>query len=79
MPQTIDPMVDVAARVLARGALRVVTDGALRDRAWAEFEARTGGGVGGSDWIAPWCDYPAPVAFAWPEYVETVRGRHWHV
>ena len=79
MPQTIDPMVQVAARLLARGALRVLSDAPLRARAWAEFEARTGGGVGGTDWIAPLADYPAPLGFAWPEYVETVRGRQWHL
>ncbi|MEO0772816.1 MAG: amidohydrolase [Pseudomonadota bacterium] len=79
MPETIDPMVTVASEVLARGALRVLTDDALRMQAWAEFETRTGGGVGGSEWIAPLADYAPPVGFAWPEYVETVRGRHWHV
>lgn len=79
MSETIDPMVETAAKILARGALRVLTDGALRERAWAEFDARTGGGVGGADWIAPLAGYAPPLDFAWPEYVETVRGRHWHV
>ena len=67
------------ARVLAGGGLRVLSEAPLRARAWSEFEARTGGGVGGTDWIAPLADYPAPLGFAWPEYVETVRGRHWHL
>ena len=79
MPETIDPMVETAARVMARAALRVLTDEALRKAAWAEFETRTGGGVGGTDWIPPLADYAPPVGFAWPEYVETVRGRHWHI
>ncbi|MEO0370658.1 MAG: amidohydrolase, partial [Pseudomonadota bacterium] len=79
MPQTIDPMVEVASAILARGALRVLTDEDLRTRAWAEFETRTGGGIDGGTWIAPLADYPPPVHFAWPEYVETVRGRHWHI
>ncbi len=79
MPETIDPMVDVASRVLARGAIRVLTDDDLRQRAWSEFETRTGGGVGGTNWIPPLADYDPPIDFAWPEYVETVRGRHWCV
>ncbi|MEM7731310.1 MAG: amidohydrolase [Pseudomonadota bacterium] len=79
MRETIDPMVAVGSRILARGALRVLTEDAIRQRAWAEFETRTGGGVGGSDWIAPLADYAPPIDFAWPEYVETVRGRNWCV
>lgn len=79
IPATIDPMVRAAARILARGALRVLQDGGLRRAARLEWEERTGGGIGGEHWLAPLCDYPAPIDFAWPEYVETVRGRHWHL
>ena len=79
MPQTIDPMVTTAARVLARSALRLLTDKTARDTAWAEFEKRTGGGIGGDNWIPPLADYPPPVDFAWPEYVTTPRGTHWHI
>ncbi|QGX99032.1 amidohydrolase [Roseovarius faecimaris] len=73
IPATIDPMVQVAARVLACSALRVLTDEGARQAAWSEFERRRAGGP------PPLCDYPPPLDFAWPEYVETVRGRHWHV
>ncbi|QYX55855.1 amidohydrolase [Roseovarius sp. SCSIO 43702] len=79
IPATIDPMVQVAAKVLARAALRLLEDDAAREAARAEFEARTGGGVGGETWMAPLCDYDPPTGFGWPEYVETVRGRHWHL
>ncbi|MEM6587078.1 MAG: amidohydrolase [Pseudomonadota bacterium] len=79
MQETIDPMVEVASKVLSRGAIRVLTDESLRQRAWTEFETRTGGGVGGADWTAPLADYAPPIEFAWPEYVETVRGRHWWI
>lgn len=74
IPETIDPMVTTAARILARSALRLLQDAGARAAAWAEFEARTGGGVGGERWIAPLCDYAPPVDLAWPEYVETRRG-----
>lgn len=77
--QTIDPMVQVAAKVLATSALRLLEDEAARDAAMTEFEDRTGGGIGGSKWIAPLCDYEPPINFAWPEYVETPRGRDWHI
>lgn len=73
IPSTIDPMVQVAAKVLARSALRVLTDREAREAAWAEFEARR------ADGPPPLCDYPPPLDFAWPEYVETARGRHWHL
>jgi aminobenzoyl-glutamate utilization protein B len=72
-------MVQTAARVLAHSALRLLQDKAARDAAMAEFKERTGGGVGGDSWIAPLCDYEPPLGFAWPEYVETPRGRDWHI
>lgn len=75
IPATIDPMVQVAARVLARSALRVLTDAQARQAAWDEFETRR---AAQGD-IPPLCDYPAPTEFAWPEYVNTARGWHWHL
>jgi len=77
IPATIDPMITTAARVLAASAIRLLEDAPARDAAHAEFVERTGGGVGGSRWIAPLCDYDPPLDFAWPEYVETPRGRGW--
>lgn len=75
----IDPMVERAAQVLALSALRLIEDGTARDTAWAEFTERTGGGVGGSGWVAPLCDYPPPIHFRWPEYITTPRGRDWWI
>jgi len=79
IPATIDPMVERAAQVLAVSGLRVLEDAALRTRAMEEFNARTGGGIGGSDWIAPLCDYEPPLHFRWPEYVTTHRGHDWWI
>jgi len=79
IPATIDPMVGTAAKVLAASALRLIEDKPARDAAMAEFKTRTGGGVGGSEWIAPLCDYPPPIHFRWPEYVTTPRGRDWWI
>jgi aminobenzoyl-glutamate utilization protein B len=27
----------------------------------------------------PWCDYPPPLDFPWPDYVETRQGRQWWI
>lgn len=77
IPQTIDPMVQTAAKVLAISALRLLQDKTARDLAMGEFEKRTGGGVGGDQWVAPLCDYEPPINFNWPEYIETNRGFDW--
>jgi len=76
---TIDPTVQAAAKVLALSALRLLEDDEARTAAMAEFEQRTGGGIGGDNWLAPLCDYPPPIDFNWPEYVETARGFDWHI
>ena len=76
---TIDPMVICAAKTIALAALRLLEDKTARDAAMDEFVARTGGGVGGSNWIAPLCDYEPPINFRWPEYVTTARGRDWWI
>jgi aminobenzoyl-glutamate utilization protein B len=74
MRETIDPMVQTAASVLAMSALRLLEDGQTRDAAFDEFNRRKS-----EHDIAPLCDYPAPIDFKWPEYVETPRGRDWHI
>ena len=79
IPATIDPMVQTAAKVLALSALRLLEDKSARDAAMEEFRTRTGGGVGGDQWLAPQCDYAPPIHFRWPEYVDTPRGRDWWI
>ena len=79
IPTTIDPMVETASKVLALSALRILEEEAARTAAMEEFRQRTGGGVGGSSWIPPLCDYDPPVNFRWPEYVTTPRGRDWWI
>ncbi|SDR59591.1 aminobenzoyl-glutamate utilization protein B [Rhizobiales bacterium GAS191] len=76
---TIDPMVLCAAKSVALAALRLMEDAEARHAARREFVERTGGGIGGSRWIAPLCDYPPPIDFRWPEYVNTHRGRDWWI
>ncbi|MEI9428789.1 amidohydrolase [Mesorhizobium sp. Cs1299R1N3] len=79
IPATIDPMVICAAKTVALAALRLLEDKTAREEAMSEFTTRTGGGVGGSNWIAPLCDYEPPINFRWPEYVTTPRGRDWWI
>ncbi|MCP3969186.1 MAG: amidohydrolase [Rhodobacteraceae bacterium] len=79
IPALIDPMIRTAATTLALSALRLLEDPGARAAAMDEFTARTGGGVGGSGWMAPLCDYDPPIHFGWPEYVSTERGRDWSI
>jgi len=74
---SIDPMTEVAAQVVAMTALDCLGDTGLLEAAQAEFRDRTGGGIGGSNWLAPLCDYAPPLDFRWPEYVTTARGTDW--
>lgn len=77
--KTIDPMINTAAKVLTISALRILEDETARSAAMEEFKERTGGGMGGTHWIAPLCDYEPPIHFRWPEYVTTPRGHDWWI
>jgi aminobenzoyl-glutamate utilization protein B len=69
----------VAGRVIASTALDLLTDPAQLASIRAEFDRRTGGGIGGEHWMAPYFDAttPPPVEYRWPEYVSTIRGDEW--
>lgn len=71
---TIDPTVQASAKVLAVSALRLLEDEVARTSAMREFEERRQ-----VIDIIPLCDYGPPIDFAWPEYVDTPRGRDWHI
>ncbi|MFQ5784288.1 MAG: amidohydrolase, partial [Alphaproteobacteria bacterium] len=75
----IDPTIFAAARCIGATLVDLLTEPSGIERARAEFEHRTGGGVGGSNWVAPLlpADFAAPIHFRWPEYVTTVRGEEW--
>jgi aminobenzoyl-glutamate utilization protein B len=68
-----------AAKTLTLAAVRLLEDETARTAAKSEFIDRTGGGIGGSKWIPPLCDYAPPIDFHWPEYVTTARGRDWWI
>jgi aminobenzoyl-glutamate utilization protein B len=75
----IDPMILSASRTIGATMVDLLTRPDLVERARAEFVERTGGGIGGADWIAPLCDYDPPIDFPWPEYVTTARGEGWWI
>ena len=74
------PDLALAGKTIATTTLDLVTDRGC-EKATAEFRERTGGGVGGSEWVAPLLpgDFQPPIDLRWPEYVETPRGREWHL
>jgi aminobenzoyl-glutamate utilization protein B len=78
-PAAIDPMTAVAGRTIASTAIDLLTEPAHLAAIRGEFERRTGGGIGGSDWLPPFFDAktPPPVDYRWPEYVTTTRGEEW--
>jgi len=77
----IDPMTRVAGRTIAATALDLLTDPAHLVRITGEFERRTGGGIGGTDWIPPQlpADAPPPIQYRWPDYVASEAGRDWWI
>jgi len=70
IPAATDPMV----QVMAVSALRVPDDETLHLDAMCERHKRRE-----VHDIAPLCDYAPPVGFAWPDYIDTPRGRDWHI
>jgi len=75
----IDPMIETAAKTIAFTLLDLIEQPERLGQAQAEFTRRTGGGIGGADWLAPLCDYAPPIDLRWPEYVTTPRGTDWHI
>lgn len=77
----IDPGMFVAGRTIAATLIDLVKDAAALAKAQEEFRERTGGGIGGSRWVAPLLpkDFSPPVDLRWPEYIQTPRGEEWWV
>ena len=78
---TIDPMVQCAGKTIGATLLDLFTKPELLKAAKDEFVERTGGGVGGSQWMAPLLpkDFKVPHQYRWPEYVTTARGEEWTI
>lgn len=81
LPAAINPGIFLGAKSIAGTLIDLLTSPELLRRAQDEFKERTGGGVGGSKWVAPLlpCDFQPPTDLRWPEYIETVRGKEWWI
>jgi aminobenzoyl-glutamate utilization protein B len=81
VPSCIDPMTLTAGRTIACSMVDLLTQPEAVAEAQAEFVERTGGGVGGTKWVAPLLakEFAPPVDLRWPEYVSTVRGEEWWI
>ena len=81
LPAAVDPGLFVAGKTIAGTFLDLITRPELLQQAQDEFNDRTGGGVGGSKWVAPLLpsDFAPPVDLRWPEYIQTVRGEEWWI
>jgi aminobenzoyl-glutamate utilization protein B len=81
VPEVIDPGTFVGSKTIAATMLDLMTKPEALARAQEEFEERTGGGVGGDDWVPPLLseDYIPPVDLPWPEYVEREGEREWYM
>jgi aminobenzoyl-glutamate utilization protein B len=79
--EIIDPGMFVAGKTIAGTLLDLLTRPEELQKAKAEFNERTGGGVGGSKWVGPLLprDFRPPVDLRWPEYVRTERGEEWWI
>jgi aminobenzoyl-glutamate utilization protein B len=79
--ECIDSSIFVAGSTIAAALIDLVKFPAELQKAQAEFRERTGGGIAGSQWVAPLLpkDFPPPVELRWPEYIQTVRGEEWWI
>ena len=81
MRETIDPMIFTCSKTMGASIVELITSPEKLKRCKEEFKERTGGGIGGSKWVAPLLsrDFVPPIDLPWPEYVTTIRGTEWHL
>jgi aminobenzoyl-glutamate utilization protein B len=77
----VDPGMFVGGKTIAGTILDLLTRPDELRKCNDEFDERTGGGVGGSKWVAPLLEreFAPPVDLRWPEYIRTVRGEEWWI
>jgi len=79
LPAAVDPGMFVAAKTMALTMVDLAAKPGALGACQTEFRERTGGGVGGTEWVGPLlpADFDPPVDLRWPEYVTTPRGEEW--
>jgi aminobenzoyl-glutamate utilization protein B len=75
IPSCIDPTVETAGKTIAATIIDLMTDRAQLAAAQQEFNGRRAAAPDPK----PWCDYPPPIDFPWPDYRETPEGRRWWI
>jgi aminobenzoyl-glutamate utilization protein B len=75
----IDPGIITASKTLGITIIDLILNPPELTKAKEEFAERTGGGIGGTKWVAPLLhkDFYPPIDLPWPEYVSTQRGFEW--
>jgi len=78
-PACVDPGIMTAAKTIGSTIVDIITHPDELAQAKKEFEERTGGGIGGSNWVPPLLpkDFYPPIDLPWPDYVTTQRGFEW--
>ena len=81
VPECINPGLFVAGKTIGATFVDLLTRPAELQKAQDEFNERTGGGVGGSKWVAPLLPENSrpPIDLRWPEYIQTARGDEWWI
>ncbi len=76
--ECIDPTIFTAGKTIAYTILDLMTSKEILAKAKAEFNERTGGGIGGTKWLPPLMDknQKPPFDFRWPEYITTERAEN---
>jgi len=70
-----------AAKTIATSMMELIQNPDELAKCRKEFEERTGGGVGGSKWIAPLLpkDLDPPIELRWPEWIDNRYPKEPHV
>ena len=81
VPEITHPGMFTACETIGATLVDLLTTPDELERAGAEFEERTGGGIGGDDWVPPQLpeDIVPATDLPWPEYVERDGERDWYL
>lgn len=81
VPEITHPGMFTACETIGTTLVDLLVEPEEVSRARAEFEERTGGGIGGDEWVAPLleADIVPATDLPWPEYVERNGEREWYL
>jgi aminobenzoyl-glutamate utilization protein B len=78
---TINPAIFVGGKTIASSLTELLINPNELKKAQIEFNECTGGGIGGTKWVAPLLplNLDPPIDMRWPEYIKTERGEEWWI